>query len=353
MTKKRGVLLLTLGLLSAGLALAASQLGIGEPPEPPAQPQTPPQTTGQPKPAPEEVPLSLQSPPPMPAQPQAPREADREGLRREIALLKLLAKMDLTREQLAQIQALVRDLQAKREAIRQAQVELRDFLLDYSGRGQALEEALRPYEEEIESARKDFRDALQAAVDRLKGILTLKQGEVLREFLREHFQGHFAVPQERDGEIHLWLSPCLRPLPSLQNGDVEVRIPGRRCSLGPGPGWDSDLWESLEERIERFEEQMETLRERIEKWLGPWNWDVRLEFDFDGEVLKEKLKALRKREPDWRIRIEGKGLWPRVPRPEWAWWATNALLQRFLVENLDLLDRVLTEKLKRLGTTQL
>ena len=367
MTKKRWALLLTLGLLSAGLALAASQLGIGEPPDTPIQTQTPPQATDQPA-QPEETPMSLQPPPPaqppspvpMQAQPQpqlqpqAPREEDRERLRREIALLKLLAEMDLTQEQLGQIQALVRDLKAKREAIGQAQLELRDFLLSYSGpdNGQTLEEALRPYEEKIEAARKDFRDALQASVDRLKEILTLKQGEILQEFLLKHF----AVPKEREGEeegeVHLWISPCPRPFPLPKEGNVKVRIEGRPClGLRSGAGPDRALWESLEERMERFGEQMEALQERIEEWLGPWDWDVRIEADL--ETLKEKLRALREREPSWRIRIEGKGPWPRFPKREWAWWATNALLQRFLVENLDLLDTILTEKLERLGTTQL
>lgn len=352
MTKKRWALLLTLGLLSAGLALAASQLGIGEPPETPTQTQTPPQTTDQP--TPDEIPMSLQSPPPaqpqspmqMQAQPQAPREADRERLRQEIAVLKLLAEMDLTQEQLTQIQALVRDLKAKREAIWQAQLELRDFLLGYQGQGNgpALEEALRPYEEEIEAARKDFRDALQAAVDRLKEILTLKQGEILREFLMEHFKVPKA-PAEADEEIPAWLHvrpPFPFPLP--KEGRIEIRI----WRSGPMP----DPFVLGLEDLQRFEEQMRELSRRLQEWFKPWDWDVR--FEVDWETLKEKLEALREREPSWRIRIEGKGPWPRIPKPrEWAWGATNALLQRFLVEDLDLLDRILTEKLERLGTTQL
>ncbi len=362
--KKRWALLLTLGLVSAGLALAVSQLGIGEPPEPPTQAQTPPETTDPLiQPDSEETPLSLQSPPPaqppspvpMQAQPQprVPQKEDRERLRREIAVLRLLAEMGLTREQLVQIQALVGDLKAKREAIGKAQLELRDFLLSYAGpdNGQTLGEALRPYEEKIEAARKDFRDALQASVDRLKEILTLKQGEILQEFLLEHF----AVPkaqEEDEGEVHLWISPCLQPhpFPLPKKGDVEIPMGGRPC-LGLGPEPDRAFWEALEERMERFGEQMGALQERIREWLGPWDWDVRIEADF--EVLEEKLRELREREPRWRIRIEGRGPWPSALTREWAGWATNALLQRFLVENLDLLDGILTEKLERLGATQL
>lgn len=372
MTKGRWALLVTLLIVGAGATLAVSPLGIGGPP------QTAPQTAeplqggkaSASTPIPTPTPTVSVQPPAEGMQrgprPQAARlgasEGDRERLRREIALLRLLAEMGLTREQLQALQGIVADLKTKRDAIWQAQLELRDFLLGYSGPddGQTLEEALRPYEEKIESARKDFREGLQGAVDRLKGILTLKQGEVLREFLRKHFAVPAGREKEDEEEIHLWLFPR-PPFPLPKEGKIEVHIRGHG---GPGPQRDRPFAGSWEEQRERLRGEIEALPERMEGWFAPWDWDWDWIWDWgwdwdvrgeaDWQALREKLEALREQMPEWRLKFEGERPQFRLRlRGEMPWFALNALLQRFLVENLDLLDTILTEKLERLGTLQL
>lgn len=326
---KRFALWAALALLLSGLVFAASQAGIGQ-----MAIQTTPQTPAQ-TPAVQ----TLQGRPQMPAP-----EVNPEELRAEIALLRLLGEMELSRDQLEALHGMVTDIQARRGEILQAQLELRDFLAGYQGSREDLTTQIEPYEEKIAQARKGFRETLASSVDRLKDLLTLKQGEILREFLMKRFA---RMPSAAPGELPGGPRPELKRGQGESDGDedesesegmsrVEVFIRAKK-GLPDGRSFEPH------EACASLDESMEELGGRLEEWLKRWG----IELDIEG--LKELKRAPERHREFWRnpwrdricLRAPSMGLIDR------------SLLERFLLEHLDLLERVLSEKLERMSATQI
>ena len=323
--RKRVAVVIALGVLGLGLVFAASQAGIGQMN---AQLQTPPQT-----------PMAIQ--PPMPGdqagQPQGPSKEriQPERLQEEIALLKLINEMGLSSEQLKTLQQMISELLAKRQAIVQAQLDLRDFLLEYQGSPDKLAEALKPYEEKVEGARQAFREALQSSVDQLKDLLTLRQGEVLREFLQKRFSVRMKGLKPEPSEVPGWRCPD------------EMRI---RVETKP-PMARKQACEREHLRSQELKEQLQKFQEKLEQWLSRWGLEFDLNFDPDEldedswpPFLEPNCQGLMKEMPKVFLKIQ--------PYPRAHGWIFCPLgrgfLEQFLVEKLELLDKLLREKLQRL-----
>ncbi len=309
---KRLAVAIGLGVLGLGLIFAASQAGIGQMN---VQSQTPPQM-------------------PMAAQPQkqSQERIEPERLQEEIALLKLMSEMELSREQLTALQQMVSELRAKRQAIVQAQLDLRDFLLEYQGPADELPEALRPYEKKVEEARRAFREALQSSVDQLKDLLTLRQGEVLREFLRKHFS-----PRMKG----LKLKPEPGQAPEWRCPDrMRIRIEAEP----PMPCRQAREREHL--RSQELREQLQKLQEKLEQWLS--RWGLEFDFDFDEDSLLPFLKHERQDKMKEVPRIFLK-IRPHLRAYGWGFGPLErGFLERLLIEKLELLDKLLRERLQRL-----
>jgi hypothetical protein len=324
---KRFALWAALALLLSGLIFAASQAGIGQ-----MAVQTAPQTPAQ-TPAVQ----TLQGRP----QTQAP-EVNPEELRAEIALLRLLGEMELSRDQLEALHGMVTDIQARRGEILQAQLELRDFLAGYQGSREDLAAQIEPYEEKIAQARKGFRETLASSVDRLKDLLTLKQGEILREFLMKRFA---RMPSVAPGEVRrdddrpeikrFWKHHKPDQDEAKGEGEIEIHIRGK--GLRDGRSFESDY------ECDSIEKSMEEFGGRIEEWLKRWG----IELDIEG--LKELKRAPERRQELWRNPWKAR-ICLRAPS---MWLIDRGLLERFLLERLDLLERVLSEKLERMSATQI
>jgi predicted metal-dependent hydrolase len=308
---KRVVVAIALGVLGLGLVFAASQVGIGQMN---VQSQTPSQ-----------MPMAEQP------QKQSQERIEPERLQEEIALLKLMGEMELNREQLTALQQMVSELLAKRRAIVQAQLDLRDFLLEYQGPADELPEALKPYEQKVEEARRAFREALRSSVDQLKDLLTLRQGEVLREFLRKHFSARLKGLKPEPGKAPWWRFP----------GELEIRI-----ETGPPAARER---EHLRLRSQELEEQLKALQEKLKRWLSRWG----LEFDFDLDDLdKGSLPPFLKHERPDRMKEMPRIFLKIRPYPRAYGWGFGPLergfLEQFLIEKLELLDKLLRERLQRL-----
>ena len=317
MTTKRLALTAALALLGFGLLFAASQAGIGEA-------QTPPQT-------PSQTPAF-----PMQQGEQQAENVDPEQLAKEIALLRLLGEMELSRDQLEALHGMVAELQTRRQEILQTQLELRDFLMQYQGSREDLTEQLQPYEEKVAQARRGFRESLASSVDRLKDLLTLKQGEVLRTFLMKHIaRMKSAAPGARWREED-W--PGIRRFwKSHKPDEIEIHIQAKGLRDGRSLEFDDTL-DSLEDSMEEF-------GRRIEEWLNRWG----VELDIEG--LKELKRAPEHRQDLWRNPWKDR-IRARVPAMG-LWMIDRSLLERFLLEHLDLLERVLNERLERMSATQI
>lgn len=197
-----------------------------------------------------------------------------EELQKEITVLKALNRMELSKEQLEELVAIVSELKAAHMDMMQPAMELREFLLGWQGSREDFEKALAPLEEEAQAAHRAFQEKLRASVEQLKDLLSFRQGEMLIDALAQ-----LAGPPMGMGMM----------------------------DMGP-------MREMMEEMMERMREHMQQMS------MMPMMQQMK-------ERMWERMQKMRER-------------MHRMMAP-------RADLEEILMKHLDLLERVLTEKLER------
>ena len=174
-----------------------------------------------------------------------------------LPLLILVNRMELTPEQMQEIRGLLQGLLEEREAVELRRAELEEDMIAFTGTVEELDEILDAFRAESVEQAETAREHVAEVIDRIKGILTLKQGEILAEALPGLLgdQAESVVPQSYGRGV------------ILGQGAACV---GGFCVLLGQPGGDSDvgLRERLSERLEeRFADNPEIL-ERLQQRLG-------------------------------------------------------------------------------------
>ena len=223
-----------------------------------------------------------------------------------LPLLILVNRMELTAEQMQEIRGLLQGLLEEREAVELRRAELEEDMIAFTGTVEELDEILDAFRAESVEQAETAREHVAEVIDRIKGILTLRQGEILAEALPGLLgdQAESVVPQGYGRGVIL--------------GQGAACVGGFRVLLGQ-PGGDSDvgLRERLSERLEeRFADNPEIL-ERLQQRLGgrgrsdlgfqqrPWGVNVLMHVRRGGlqhrgldrieqlvEVLELKLEAI-------------------------------------------------------------
>ena len=114
-----------------------------------------------------------------------PQAKNPEELQKEITVLKALNRIELSKEQLEELLAIVSELKAAHMEMRQTQMELREFLLDWQGSREDFEKALAPMEEKTQAAHRAFQEKLRSSVEQMKDLLSFRQGEMLIDALAQ------------------------------------------------------------------------------------------------------------------------------------------------------------------------
>jgi len=178
---------------------------------------------------------SGQMPNPMPMGPQGPSpqmQVSPEALEREIELLIALNRMGLSPEQLQQLQQIISGLQAPQQAHRQHREELRQFLLSWQGSPEEFELALQNFRQERRQRLEQLQAQNRDLIDRLKDVLTYRQGELLYQALRKlsasKGMGGMGMPMMMGGKGQ-------QPM-GRQGGPAHGAAPGRPpMMMGMGP----------------------------------------------------------------------------------------------------------------------
>jgi hypothetical protein len=172
-----------------------------------------------------------------------------------LPLLVLVNRMELTPEQMEAIHGLLVGLVEAREALELRQVEFEQEMAAFTGTAADLDETLEAFRAEMEAQVRTVREYVQDAIDRIKGILTVKQGEVLAEAL-PGLMGDRAAPISRAGHAGMLL------------GRRAGRFGGRQMPFGPQDEelestLRGQLLERLEEHFAGHPEVVERLRQRL------------------------------------------------------------------------------------------
>lgn len=102
-------------------------------------------------------------------------------LQAQIQLLKAINRVDLSAAQLQSLQDVLSDLQAADEALDQSRQELHRFLVNWQGDPAEFDAELKTHEQRLSDAHQAHHEAHLAAIDDVKGIFTIRQGEVLMQ----------------------------------------------------------------------------------------------------------------------------------------------------------------------------
>lgn len=178
---------------------------------------------------------------------------DAEGS--NLPLIILVNRMELTPEQMEEIHGLLEGLLEEREALELRRAELEEDMIAFTGTAEALDEILEAFRagsvEQVEAARKHVAEV----IDRIKEILTLKQGEVLAEVLPGLLGDRgWSVPQSG-------IAGTTRGRGTGRVG--EFRMPFGRQDEDSKLGLREQLLERLEERFGDRPEIVERLQQRL------------------------------------------------------------------------------------------
>lgn len=247
--------------------------------------------------------------------PTAQPSVDRMQLRMEIGLLRLINEMGLSRDQLASIKEMISDLRTSEQAILQAQQELRDFLASYNGTREGFAEAVKPFDEKIAQARKAFHEKLRTSIEKAKDRITMRQAEILREFITRHLGTEHLQPSQR------------MMTPAEPDHKLELRIDLQTPSK-------TELLERFKDHIEEWLDHfgINLDQQSIKQKRPEDRWEMAPSTRWGCE-LRERPMFFRRCETQGSMFLEGRG--------------------RYLLEHLDLLEKVLTEKLQQMSSTHI
>ena len=172
-----------------------------------------------------------------------------------LPLLVLVNKMELTVEQMEEIHGLLAGLLEEREALESRRAELEETMIAFTGTAEELDEILEAFRAESVEQTEAARAHVAEVIDRLKEILTLKQGEVLAEVLPGLLgdRGGFASRSGMAGTIRG------RRAGRLGQPQMPFGQQGEDSELG----LREQLLEQIEERFGDRPEMLERLQQRL------------------------------------------------------------------------------------------
>jgi hypothetical protein len=183
-----------------------------------------------------------------------PTDVDADGA--NLPLLILVNRMELSPEQMVAIHGLLDGVLEQRRALEARRAEFEQEMIAFTGTADELDEILAAFRDETEERGEAARVYVQDVIDQIKGILTLKQGEILQELFpglladrtasASQSRGSEAILGQRAGRAGGFQAPFGR-----QDGNSEFGLRER---------W----FDQMEERLVDHPE----IAERLRQWFG-------------------------------------------------------------------------------------
>lgn len=151
-----------------------------------------------------------------------------------VGMLVLVNRMELTLEQMEEISGVLEGILAEREALELRRAEFEEDMIAFDGTAEELDEILEAFQAETQEQIELARSEAEEAIDRIKEILTAKQGELLDEIF-----------------------------PGFLGGTPGVGRLAERQEAEDATGLRGQLLERIQGRLENHPQMLERLEQRV------------------------------------------------------------------------------------------
>ena len=98
-----------------------------------------------------------------------------------LRLLIAINRLELSPTQMQEIHDILAGVLSEADALKTDRDAFTQEMLEFNGNADELDEVIETFRGEMKEKTSSFRETAQGALDEIKGILTVKQGEILRE----------------------------------------------------------------------------------------------------------------------------------------------------------------------------
>jgi len=160
-----------------------------------------------------------------------------------LALLVTINKLDLSQTQMQQIHDILAGILAKADAMKTDRDAFTQEMLVFDGTSDELDAALSAFQKKMDTARSALEDAVTQAVKEISGILTIEQGQILKQAfpgltagqaLGAPWLGRMAAPAGTQAGSNSAAGTPQTPAQRMQNQQRTLQngTPGQSCPMG-------------------------------------------------------------------------------------------------------------------------
>ena len=110
-----------------------------------------------------------------------------------LPLLITINRMELTPTQMQEIHDILAGVLSKADTLKADRDAFTQEMLEFNGSADELDALLATFREQVKGKAASLQESTQGVLDEIKGILTIKQGEILRESLMPMREGEFST----------------------------------------------------------------------------------------------------------------------------------------------------------------
>ncbi len=191
-----------------------------------------------------------------------------------LPLIITINRMELTPTQMQEIRDILAGVLSEADTLKADRDAFTQEMLEFSGSADELDALLAAFREQVKEKATSLRESAQGVLDGIKGILTIKQGEILRESLMPMRKGEFStqmqgrIPHQQDMRSGMWgpserFNPQTRVelLPRLEN-----RFGGEEQN--PMMNWMREFLADHPELREKVMERFSTMNQETQRPSG-------------------------------------------------------------------------------------
>jgi len=180
----------------------------------------------------------------------------------ELGIAITINKLELTPVQMQQVHDILAGILSEGNALKEKNDEFTQEMIRFTGSSTDLETALSNFKAQIKDQAQTFQENVQQALDQLKGILTIEQGEILRNAsMHARNQGLAAYMPADRGQFSA----------ATRLGDRRTMMPNQD-SMGRQPQEQEDNADdaraALPERMQQMMDNHPELAERMAQCVG-------------------------------------------------------------------------------------